>query len=236
MLNIRENNIDTKVKLLHFLISDSLYCLTQIIEILSSSSFSNFSHSFIGDTYHQISKWATLYQCFYTVLKKSDKRSIESFIGRIGDKILERNTIMGNTLGNEEGFKDDFKKLVENVVEMLKKEELTDDRAFETDILDDIGIGNRQFLVPIYSVAMALKHYHKAIGINSGGKEYKEMVKEMYIVDDDISNGMHNFWLALERYTMNCGVIEKKMDKLREYHKDSLSHGLENYLKDTSIE
>jgi len=235
-LKIQRESTDTRAQLLHFLISDSLYCLTQIVEILSSGSFSNFSHSFIGDIYHQISKWATLYQCFYTILKKSDKRPIEFFIDRIGDKILERSTIMGNTLDNVEEFKDDFKELVENVAEMLKKEKLTDDRAFETDILDDIGIGNRQFLVPIYSVAMALKHYHKAIGVNSGGKEYKEMIKEMYIVDDDISNGMHNFWLALERYSMNCTVIEKKMDKLRKYYKESLSHDLINYLKDTTME
>jgi hypothetical protein len=57
----------------------------------------------------------------------------------------------------------------------------------------------------------------------------------MYIIDDDITNGMHNFSLALERYTINCGVIEDKMNKLKKYYKESLSYPLKNYLKDTSM-
>ena len=81
---------------------------------------------------------------------------------------------------------------------------------------------------------MALRHYHKALEVHNEGKEYKEMIKEMYIIDDDISDGMQNFALALERYTMNCGVIEKKMEILRKYYKDSLGYPLKNYLEDTT--
>ena len=172
-LKIQENSVD---KMLQFLIKDSLFCLTRMVEILSSGKFSNYSHSFVGDAYHQISKWAELYEYM------DEKESIR--------------------------------------------------KHYKSEILNDIGAGNRHFLDPAYSAAMALKYYHKAIGINSEKEEYKEMIRGIYIVNDDISNGMQCFSLALERYTMNCGVIEKKMDKLREYYKESLSHELKDYLKD----
>jgi len=184
LLPIRENNTDTKKQLLQFLIGDSLYCLTQIVEILSSGKFSNFSHSFIGDIYHQISKWATFYQ--RTFLYLTDKEYI-----------------------------------------MLSKN-------LENNILNDLGAGNRHFLEPTYSVRMAIRHYRKALEVHNEGREYKEMIKKMYIIDDDITNGMHNFSLALERYTINCGVIDEKMRKLKAYYKESLSYPLGNYLEDTS--
>ncbi|MCL2415029.1 MAG: tetratricopeptide repeat protein [Bacteroidales bacterium] len=232
LLEIREPiKTRTKVQILHFLISDSLYCLTQIVEILSSSRFSTYSHSFIGNIYHQISKWATLYQHIYAVLPKYNNGSQDEDIELFIKREVKR---MGEISQTE---KEDFEKGIKEIVGKLSNKEINimTRRDFETSILNDIGDGNRHFLVPVYSVAMVLKYYHKAIGINSEGKEYKDMINEMYIVDDDISNGMHNFSLALERYTMNCGVIKKKMDWLRENYEEQLSgYGLKNYLSDTS--
>jgi hypothetical protein len=54
----------------------------------------------------------------------------------------------------------------------------------------------------------------------------------MFILHDDISNGIHSFSLALERYTINCGMIKEKIDKLSKHYGDSLSYPLENYLKE----
>jgi hypothetical protein len=241
-----KNNIRTKINFLLFLINDSLYCLTQIIEVLSSNRFSIFSNSFIGDIYHQISKWATLYHLTSNILPKyhtSNENDLKNFINHEIDTIWSRKITFDGTFLNNRNEKYIFenslnvkklKNAINIVSKKLKKDNATTDRAFETNILNDIGTGNRHFLIPNYSAAMALTHYHKTIEIHSEGREYKEMINKMYIIDDDISNGMHNFSLALERYTMNCGVIEVKMEKLRKYFKDSLSYPLENYLKDTS--
>ncbi len=214
--------------------------------MLSSDKLSNFSNGFIGDIYHQISKWATLYQLTSNVLPKYygvNKKDLEKFKKQEIKTTRNRKVIFENILNPEEkqteftiSFKNvNFRKNFDDVFKKLENEEITD-RVFETNILNDIGTGNRHFLVPNYSAAMALRHYHKAIEIHSEGKEYKEMIKKMYIIDDDISNGMHNFALALERYTMNCGVIEEKMKMLRKYYKNSLSYPPENYLKDTTYD
>jgi len=231
-----ENNMNTKIRLFQFLISDSLYCLTQIIEILSSGKFSKFSHSFIGDIYHQISQWATLYQLTNHILPQytENKRDIEIFIDKEINTMKRRHKdIEGKDISNG-----DFKLFFDNVKYIKKifedQQSSITSKVFESNILDDIGTGNRRFLVPNYSIAMALRHYRKATEVHHEGKEYKEMIKKMYIIDDDISNGMHNFALALERYTLNSELIEKKMEFLRKYYKDSLSYPLENYLKDTS--
>ena len=252
---IQGQDIDTKIRLLHFLISDSLYCLTKIIEVLSSGKFSNFSHSFMGDIYHQISKWATLYQLNSAVLpkynKENDKGDINVFIqneiktmcNRKGEKEKASKKVFINKKFNDmdfcdyAGFYDDVKKVSEDIEKYYEDKNnqlIITNRVFETNILDYIGTGNRHFLIPNYSIAMALRHYKKVIEVHREGKEYKEMIKKMYIIDDDISNGMHCFSLALERYAMNCGIIEKKIERLRKYYKGSLSFPIENYLKDTS--
>jgi len=188
-----------------------------MIESLSSGNFSNFSHSFIGDIYHQTSKWGTLYK--YLQRCKIGENYEEIVIKTMWNRIKEINPNF-----SAEDFLELSKTFKEDSV--CTRTHMTNDRDFfEDDILNDIGLNNRHFLDPTYSVAMALKYYHEAIGINSEGEEYKEMIKGMYIVNDDVSNGMQNFWLALERYTMNCGVIDKKMNRLRKYYRESLSHG-----------
>ena len=180
IIEFKEDNY--KFKLIRFLIFDSLYCLIQITEALTAGRFSNFSNSFIGDIYYQISKWATYYEGLHVYCKEQ---------------------------------KMDFKKI-------------------EKEVFDDIGTGNRHFLDPTYSVRMALRYYRKATEIHNDGIEYKEMIQKMYIIDDDISNGMQNFSLALERYAMNCGLLNTKIKKLKDYYKKSMSYQLGNYLKDTS--
>ena len=224
------NNIDV----LCFLITDSLYCLTQIIEILSSNKFSNFSHSFIGDIYHQISKWATLYQLTYHILPQysDNKKERKVFIDKgINTMKKRRKYIIGDIVTSVEIYINRFERIVNELYDNIRKKTSTTNKVFETNILNDIGTGNRHFLVPNYSIAMTLRHYSKATEVHSEGKEYKEMIKKMYIINDDISNGMHNFSLALERYSMNCRLIESKIEFLRKYYKDSLSYPLENYLK-----
>ena len=237
------NDPETKAQALIFFISDSLFCLTQIVEILSSGKFSNFSHSFIGNIYHQISQWATLYQLTYHILPQytNNEKDIDSFISKEKQRmekrieVVEDETIISALNERISTFEDNVKNLYNNIKkEFDEKGTNITNKNFETNILDDIGTGNRHFLAPNYSIAMALRHYRKATEVHREGKEYKEMIKKMYIIDDDISNGMHNFSLALERYTMNCGVIEEKMKILRKYYKGSLSYPLENYLTDTS--
>jgi len=240
-------DIDQKIKVLHFLISDSLFCLTQIIEILSSGKFSNFSNSFIGDVYHQISKWATLYYLTFNILPQNteNKDEINTFVNHEIITMKKRKESIDDIkidgdnfkkMPEIEYFKENINGIHDDIIKYYNRiDHKITNRIFETNILNDIGTGNRHFLVPNYSVGMALRHYHKTLELHSEGKEYKEMIKKMYIIDDDISNGMHNFSLALERYIINCGLVEKKMSTLRKYYKDSLSYPLENYLKDTRM-
>ena len=227
LCNVSGNDTsEMRINLVTFLIKDSLYCLTKIVEILSSGRLSNFSNSFTGDIYHQISKWATLYYLTRGLLKYHS--DFEIFIKNEINKMCKRNNIFSDNLDEQQVA---YRKKFFEAGDTLRNRAAMTDNDFEHSILDDIGQGNRHFLGPSYSVAMALKHYHNAIELHSEGKEYREMIREMYIVDDDISNGMHNFSLALERYTMNRGLIEKKIKMLRAYYKD-LNYPLKNYLEE----
>jgi hypothetical protein len=238
--------INLQMRKLSFLINDSLYCLTQIVEVLSSCKFSNFSHRFIGDIYFQISKWATIYRLTHAVLpkyhKERDEKDINIFIDKEIETMWDRKVILKDINPTADIVKEEFKESgniltfecnVRCICRTLKECEMTD-KILETNILDDIGSGNHHFLIPNYSVAIALKHYRKATETHNEGKEYKEMIRKMYIIDDDISNGMHDFTLALERYAFNCEDFEQEIQKMRKYYKASLSYPLENYLKDTN--
>ncbi len=61
----------------------------------------------------------------------------------------------------------------------------------------------------------AIEFFNKAIRLHSGGKEYKLMMSNMYVLEDDQNDSLVHFCAALERSLINTGIIEKKIQKLR---------------------
>lgn len=58
------------------------------------------------------------------------------------------------------------------------------------------------------------RYYQRCIDLHSEGHEYKEMVKEIYLLEDDLNDSLTHFFAAMERSLINLGVIGARMDSL----------------------
>lgn len=83
----------------------------------------------------------------------------------------------------------------------------------------------------LYSMEMALKSYRSTIEVHREGKAYKDMMSKMYYVDGDLKNDTVQFDLAVERFKINNGYIEKRIKDLMEFETNSL-YDIENFCVD----
>ena len=68
------------------------------------------------------------------------------------------------------------------------------------------------------------------------GKAYKERIKTMYYLDDDLKNDTIQFDIALERFKINNGIIDHNIENiLRNFDKTRI-YDVENYNIDYDIE
>ncbi len=63
-----------------------------------------------------------------------------------------------------------------------------------------------------YYRRQATDNFTKAVNLHSEGIEYKSMIQNMYILEDDFNDLLVHFCAALERSLVNTGVIEKKLN------------------------
>lgn len=78
---------------------------------------------------------------------------------------------------------------------------------------------------------MALKSYRSTIEVHREGKAYKDMMSKMYYVDGDLKNDTVQFDLAVERFKINNGYIDKRIKDLMEFETNSL-YDIENFCVD----
>lgn len=60
----------------------------------------------------------------------------------------------------------------------------------------------------IYFIERSKDYYYKALELHSQGKNYHNTIDHMYLLNDDLSDDLHHFFIALERYRFNRGHLE----------------------------
>ena len=70
--------------------------------------------------------------------------------------------------------------------------------------------------------------YRSTIEVHREGKAYKDMMSKMYYVDGDLKNDTVQFDLAVERFKINNGYIDKRIKDLMEFETNSL-YDIENF-------
>lgn len=90
-----EVSLSGHIGLLDFLIRDSLYCLTSIIESIVPNTTTLFTHSFIASIYRDLSKWNMLFDKMFLMLKSIDSSKQQSVLSNAkenGFQCTERST------------------------------------------------------------------------------------------------------------------------------------------------
>lgn len=76
----KDSLLTKRFKILEFLILDSIYCLTEILDTISPHLTTTlFTHSFIGTIYHSLNQWNQLFDSLFRFYKFFDERQPFSF-------------------------------------------------------------------------------------------------------------------------------------------------------------
>jgi hypothetical protein len=101
-------------------------------------------------------------------------------------------------------------------------------------LYNEVGKINVQMTDCNYLAEMAIKKYQQAFSVHKEGKPYKNIIDDMYYLNDDLDNDPFRFFLALERYQINTDEIKTKMNNLKNIYSNSSLYEIANYIKHPS--
>jgi hypothetical protein len=103
-------------------------------------------------------------------------------------------------------------------------------RRMEARLRDLIGPADLVTITPNYHKERALLHYRSVLQTHSEGHAYKQMLEEMYYLDDDLNDELTHFCAAMERFRINAGDIESHIERLSAEVKETALHEAQHYL------
>lgn len=269
--NTSYRTVYDRLHLLEFLIRDSIYCLTSIIESINPYTTTTlFTQSFMGSIYRMLNKWNILFDVLFWFYRFFDDRNALPQMCSDDDKLREERfiwydkkirqecTIPCNKIRHQYNCNNDsrmwqsecpyynitecenrisrFEKNKRTLLDRLNVKDISritkmyhkiwhchnlSDRFFES-ILSTIDKHNIQNTLTNYSGEMALKSYRNAKEVHREGRAYKEMISRIYCLDDDLKNDTVQFDLAIERFKINSGYIDNRIQEVLESLTDSI--------------
>lgn len=95
-----------------------------------------------------------------------------------------------------------------------------------------IGGGIMHRLDPKQHAEKALEYYQLCLSTHHEGDGYKQLINNMFYLEDDFNDNFGHFALALERFNMNTEKIEKRMKHLNTILEESRLYEYKNYVSD----
>jgi hypothetical protein len=197
-----------KVEKVENIILDSIFCLQKFIEIIYPHNQTTlFNHGYVANIYKDMYEWTILYELilkFYSGRKNKD--------------------VFSTTICGICPTKDTCEK---NVFEYKSGENLNRIKARMKELVDD---SQMHMVNSCYLAEMAIKKFQDAFAMHKEGKTYKDTIENMFFLNDDLDNESFKFYLALERYRINCSDYNKSMNELKERYSNTDIFKIKNYL------
>lgn len=225
------SNADKRFQFLIYLITDSLFCLNKVTDILSPLySTTLYTNMYIGECYEREFVWnhilIVLREVLYYMQSKDKLAFINGFQQRYKYKFDESR--ISYLFSHIEKFVKDC----DTYKELLAKQENTGKDPVES-IYDKVCPSSHRYLTSSYLIGNAVDFYHKAVEMHTCGKAYKEMMSTLYFLEDDLFNNSCYFKFATELYCLNNGYIQGKINKLEKtYYCNKALFNIDNYLND----
>ena len=229
------SNADKRFQFLIYLITDSLFCLNKVTDILSPLySTTLYTNMYIGECYEREFVWnhilIVLREVLYYMQSKDKLAFINGFQQRYKYKFDESR--ISYLFSHIEKFVKDCG----TYKELLTKQENTGKDPVES-IYDKVCPSSHRYLTSSYLIGNAVDFYHKAVEMHPCGKAYKEMMSTLYFLEDDLFNNSCYFKFATELYCLNNGYIQGKINKLEKtYYCNKALFNIDNYLNDKNYE
>lgn len=225
------SNADKRFQFLIYLITDSLFCLNKVTDILSPLySTTLYTNMYIGECYEREFVWnhilIVLREVLYYMQSKDKLAFINGFQQRYKYKFDESR--ISYLFSHIEKFVKDC----DTYKELLAKQENTGKDPVES-IYDKVCPSSHRYLTSSYLIGNAVDFYHNAVEMHTCGKAYKEMMSTLYFLEDDLFNNSCYFKFATELYCLNNGYIQGKINKLEKtYYCNKALFNIDNYLND----
>lgn len=207
--------------LIQYLISDSMFCLNKIIDLLTPLySTTLYSNEFIGSIYEKLSIWDHLLIIFREILSYIKSKNRNDAI----NSIIERYSLSENTL----------KDLLEPITLTLENVQ-NSKKDIDKLMYSRIRPNSDRYVVSTYLVGNALNYYNHSIEMHSSGKTYKEMMTTLYFLEDDLRNDSCYLNYAVELFYLNSKYIQQHIKTLSNYYTAKQGKGffnINNYIKD----
>lgn len=221
--NIFDNDdtmADKKYQLLKYLITDSLFCLNKISDlIIPLYNTPLYNNTYIGEIYEKGFVWNHIIIVLREILLYTQSNDKEVFIKNIIERygIQENNTNIITTLDSMA----DYLSIVPSWI---------NERARKVDTVNNlynrICPSSHRRLTSSYLIGNALDYYKRAIDMHSSGKTYKEMMTTLYFLEDDLCNDSLYLNFAIELYYLNTNFVQKRMAALMRYYNSNRHKGL----------
>ena len=216
---------DRHFLLLQYLVSDSLFCLNKITDILTplycTTLYNNF---YIGECYEKGYIWNIIRLAIKEIINSTKYDSIDYFV----NKFISLYHIECTEL----------KEKFERIKCFLEKSYLYHLSDTEKDLAIEsmyakISPSGYRYLTSSYLLGNALDYYHKAFDMHNGRKAYKEMMTTLYFLEDDLHNDSCYFNFATEMYCVNARKVENHIEHLKKLYDNSKSlFTVDNYVNE----
>lgn len=221
----------SRLFLLEYLIKDSIFCLTEILETVTPYTTTTlFTDAFMAGIYYSLFKWSNLFEELFLFYKVFDTLTVniqsphQLYFNRLDD-VFEGYDLLFKKESKVEKFKilqsivydnhseNDIKNLAEVYCKIWNCRSISD--RFYNSVVKSITKPNIYYTLKNYAGEMSLYFFRKAKEINREGKTYKDLINNMYFLDDDLKNDTIQFDLAVERFRINSDDIDKQLNKIK---------------------
>ena len=226
-----DDSVQKKIDLLNYLVHDSMICLTNILKILTPHNhITTFSNSFLAGVYDMLWEWSKYYELLYDLYiyyrysEEDNREKMDSVVRMSARNTLSQYGELNNLIRDcvalmKEGgvvCKDEFGYMYSKLLLSIRHE------------MDDATIHH---MYTNYSADMAIKYYCAARDMNNEGLTYKDMISNMYVLNDDLRNDTCQYNLADERYLINSGYIFTKRRQLEKMYERTNTTKISSYEK-----
>jgi hypothetical protein len=208
-----ENRNQTNLEILEKLIAESIFCLKEVIRLDKTIGDSYlFNHSYIASMYEKLADWTILYECYNNI-----KEAIKNPNKKVEDEKLK---MAFNLFSND-------KSLLKGILSYSQ---------IETHLEDLLGNEWKQQLSGFYENQQAISHYYRAKETHEGGRAYFNIIDNLYYIKEDFNDRAKHFNIALERFKIQSGKIDKAIERLKKRYQKSKLYDVNNYFENETIE
>ncbi|MDO4181513.1 MAG: hypothetical protein Q4D36_09535 [Bacteroidales bacterium] len=207
--NQANKDLNMKLDLLEFLISDGLFCLSRTLElIIPLRNTTLFNNSFKAGIYLHLLRFTYLYKLLYCFYYYGSSREEDK---KIDDFMKSRGVILP-------------------IAALKPADNYTDRRiTFFRRVKNATRKSNPTNTHLSFLAENAIHYFTKARQMHCQGKSYQETIRNLFFLDDDLNNDTLQFYIALERFNIASRTLINTEQELKERYGNNPAYRIDEY-------